>query len=344
MTKLLSIVIPVYKVEPYINKCLDSCIVYKEDGSLDEKKMNQLEVIIVNDGTPDKSAELSRKYTVRYPQTFRQIDQENRGHGGAWNHGLKEATGKYLRFLDSDDWLTNLDKLMETLAQTDADIILTDYIKVHMRNNQEEIITLNSKENQVLPLTIDFLSHQYQGSFILNFWHTTYKTSILQPQESLFAEHVMYDDSILSIAPLLFGRSYLYLHLPIYHYLIGRPGQSMDAKVIARNVNSYYRCYERQVQWRINALQYNLPEDFNKCIQETVQHYAGVVFGHLKYLPYKEAKRQMAYYYREGYSESSMFRNKMVRRYEILPFFMFYIIEQIRNWKNSIICKNFSPS
>lgn len=334
MQKLLTIVVPVYKVEQYINKCLDSCTIYRKDGTLDEEKMNLLEVIIVNDGTPDRSAEMSREYTVRYPQTFRQIDQENRGHGGAWNHGLKEATGKYLRFLDSDDWLTNLDKLMDKLMECDADIILTDYVKVQMTNNSEEVITLNGTEDQVLPLTIDFLSRQYQGSFILNFWHTTYKTAILQPQEPFFAEHVMYDDSILSIAPLLYGRTYMYLHIPVYHYLIGRPGQSMNAKVVARNVNSYFRCYEQQVQWMKKALQYDLPNEYKVCIQESVQHYAGVVLGHLIYLPYKEAKQQMAYYYKEGYT-TSIPRNKMVRRYETLPFFVFYIIEQIRNWKNT---------
>lgn len=97
MNKLLTIVVPVYKVEPYINKCLDSCLIYKtnEQGEkeLDEELMNQLEVIIVNDGTPDNSAEMSREYVKRYPQAFRQIDKENGGHGSVWNEGLKEATG-----------------------------------------------------------------------------------------------------------------------------------------------------------------------------------------------------------------------------------------------------------
>lgn len=77
MKKLLTVVVPEYKVEPYINKCLDSLILE------DENLMNQLEVIIVNDGTPDRSAEMSREYVKRYPQTFRQIDKENGGHGPA---------------------------------------------------------------------------------------------------------------------------------------------------------------------------------------------------------------------------------------------------------------------
>lgn len=340
MQKILTIVVPVYKVEQYINKCLDSCIVYKEDGSLDEQRMNQLEVIIVNDGTPDRSAEFSREYTVRYPDTFRQIDKENGGHGSAWNAGLKEAKGKYLRFLDSDDWLTSLDKLMDKLADTDADVVFTDYVRVHEQTGAEDYRALRCPAGQTLLLTKDMLYQQPEGSFSLNFWHTTYKTAILQPQWPLFEEHVMYDDSILCHAPLLYGRTYLYLDMPVYHYLIGRAGQSMDSRVMARNVRCYYRCYARQVEWMEEAFTHDLPEDYRICIRESVQHYAGVVFGHLTCLPFREAKEKMAYYYREAYVDSHERHGKMVRRYEQLPFFLFYGIEQLRNLKSRIINHN----
>lgn len=335
MQKLLTIVVPVYKVEQYINKCLDSCIIRKEDGKLDEKMMDRLEVIIVNDGTPDNSAKMSREYTLRFPRTFRQIDQENRGHGGAWNRGLEEATGKYLRFLDSDDWLTNLDLLMENLTGCDSDLVFTDYVKVHQKKCCTETLAINSDKGKTLPLTVDFLSHQYQGSFILNFWHTTYKTSILRPQVPLFAEHVMYDDSILCIAPLLYGRTYIYYKMPLYNYLIGRAGQSMDTKVISKNLSSYHRCYEWQLKWMNEVLQHDLPAEYVACIRESVQHYAGVVFSHLRYLPYCESKKQMSHYYRKGYA-SAISSNKMVERYERLPFGLFWIVERFRICKNSL--------
>ena len=128
MQKLLTVIVPVYKVEQYINKCLDSLIVSPH-------WMEKLEVIIVNDGTPDNSAEMSREYVKRFPETFRQIDKENGGHGSAWNVGLKEATGKYLRFLDSDDWLENLDRLMSILMETDADLVLNPPSCQHTRPN-----------------------------------------------------------------------------------------------------------------------------------------------------------------------------------------------------------------
>ena len=98
MEKLLSIVVPVYNVEKYINKCLESLAV-------SEEQMAQLEVLVVNDGTPDNSAIMAKEFEKKYPQTFRVIDKENGGHGSCCNLGLKEAHGKYIHFLDSDDWL-----------------------------------------------------------------------------------------------------------------------------------------------------------------------------------------------------------------------------------------------
>ena len=74
MNKLLTIVVPVYKVEQYINKCLNSLIINPE-------LMEKMDVLIINDGTPDSSAELSREYVQKYPTVFRQIDKENGGHG-----------------------------------------------------------------------------------------------------------------------------------------------------------------------------------------------------------------------------------------------------------------------
>ena len=139
MSKLLSIIIPVYKVEPYINKCLDSLLLYKTDEKgkqvLDRERMEQMDILIINDGTPDRSAEMSREYVARYPEYFRQIDKENGGHGSVWNMGVMEAKGKYIKFLDSDDWFENLDLLIDKLNETDADIVLTHTLD-HCENNE----------------------------------------------------------------------------------------------------------------------------------------------------------------------------------------------------------------
>lgn len=237
MNKLLTIVVPVYKVEQYINKCLASCIIYK-DGIVDEELMNQLEVIIVNDGTPDNSAELSREYTIRYPNTFRQIDKQNGGHGSAWNVGLKEAKGKYLRFLDSDDWLTNLDQLLIRLSRTDADLVFTHLDKILVEENRIESWNLYPcvyEEKQ----PINELQLYKTYNCFTAFWLCTYKTSLLQEFYPLFAERISYDDGILYVAPLIKAKSFICYDFVLYNYLIGREGQSVDPSVVAKIVKNH---------------------------------------------------------------------------------------------------------
>ena len=129
----MTVVVPVYKVEQYINKCLDSLI-------LPQEWMSRLEVLVMNDGTPDRSAEMAKEYEKRYPGVFRVIDKENGGHGSAWNRGLAEATGKYLRFLDSDDWFTTTEfvKLLEKLDTLDVDIAISNYSRYYVQRDEFE--------------------------------------------------------------------------------------------------------------------------------------------------------------------------------------------------------------
>lgn len=239
MRKLLTIVVPVYKVEQYINKCLESLILK------DDSMMEQLEVIIVNDGTPDRSAEMSREYVKRYPDTFRQIDKENKGHGSAWNIGLKEASGKYLRFLDSDDWLTNLDKLMEKLQTSDADVIVTKVSVFDAKRNYSRVKdSFKEIEAQELPIK----SKPFNAG-ISNFWYATYKLSMLKPYHPLFLEGVSYDDTILCVVPYLIAKSFIAYDFVLYNYLQGREGQSVSIKVVQEKINDQFANYKHMVSF-----------------------------------------------------------------------------------------------
>ena len=93
----LSIIIPVYNVEPYIAKCLDSCL--HQDIPTDE-----YEIIVVNDGSPDNSVVIVKDYMQRY-LNVRLVNRDNGGLSAARNTGLKEAKGEYVWFVDSDDWI-----------------------------------------------------------------------------------------------------------------------------------------------------------------------------------------------------------------------------------------------
>lgn len=231
MNKLLSIVIPVYKVELFINKCLDSLLV-------PEEQLRLLDVVVVNDGTPDNSAVMAKEYEKKYPDVFRVIDQENRGHGGAWNHGTELAEGKYLFYLDSDDWFDTdeFSKLITYLQQCDVDMVLLDRKKYYAQQDRyEDVILVNMEPDHVYDAnTYDWLGSG-NGSNITYAHNTVYRTSMMQKYLPLFCEHVMYDDVSLQVMPIAIAESFVYTKLNVYRYYIGRAGQSFDPKVRAKH-------------------------------------------------------------------------------------------------------------
>ena len=319
--KLLTVVVPVYKVEAYINKCLDSLLVSSD-------LMDRLEVIIVNDGTPDDSAELSREYVKRYPDTFRQIDKENGGHGSAWNVGLEEATGKYLRFLDSDDWLTDLDRLIGDLEGCDADIVFNPFVKEYVDDGRS--VTVDTLPGRgVSRIDSEEWGTSRWGYNNVNFWSTTYKTAILKPLLPLFAEKTMFDDYIITWAPLVYGRTYMALDYPVYHYLLGRPGQTMSAMQQRKGALSYVKCVSQFESVRSRIDDRAVPSDLLGGIDNAIVWYAGLIFPTLIYLPLKDALREMACLWKK-YLAGMPHKTKLMKRYEALPGVLFYYVEHLR--------------
>lgn len=231
MNKLLSIVIPVYKVEKFIDKCIGSVIVP------DERLRQLLDIVVINDGTPDNSAVLAREWEKRYPSIVRVIDQENRGHGGAWNHGTELAVGKYLFYLDSDDWFetSELSQLLDFLGRCDVDMVMLDsktyYAETDTYKDTNRHVEL-TPERIYDADRFDWLGtgHGYNMTYAHD---TVYRTAMMQQYLPLFCEHVMYDDVSLQAIPIAIAKDFVYTPLSVYRYYIGRPGQSFDPKVRA---------------------------------------------------------------------------------------------------------------
>lgn len=320
--KLLTVVVPVYKVEPYIDKCLSSLIL--EDPAL----MDALDVIIVNDGTPDRSAEMSREFVKRYPATFRQIDKENGGHGSAWNVGLEEATGKYLRFMDSDDWLTNLDRLMRDLRNCDADIVMNPYYRVKVPENQIELMGIPIEPGIVMTIVESKWGSSDRGLNLRYFWHFTYKTGILKPLLPLFAEKVMFDDAILTWASLVHGRTIVAFDYGVYNYLLGRPGQSMSDTQKRKGAYSYAKCFDQYELVRSRINEQGIPSVLLKCIDSSITVYARHVFTKMPNLPLKEALGKMSHIWK-NYIVDIPGKTKLERRYGAMPGVVFYYVERL---------------
>ena len=242
MQKLLTIVVPVYKVEPYINKCLDSLVIAPA-------LMEKMDVLIINDGTPDRSAEMSREYVKRYPMVFRQIDKENGGHGSVWNLGVKEAYGKYTRFLDSDDWLENLDLLIERLESCDADLVITPTL-CHCPNEElwkQEILDMEFGKVYDAD-TFDWLHNRSHGNYV--FHHScTYKTEIFRQYLPLFLEKQPYDDVVLGAASIIGANSLVAYDFVLYHYLMDREGQSISMDVQRKNLGAKIKTEKHTIEF-----------------------------------------------------------------------------------------------
>ena len=280
MEKILTIIIPVYKVEQYIKQCLDSVI-------LEEDQMKCLEVIIVNDGTPDQSGTIAHEYESRYPQSIKVIDKENGGHGSAWNVGLKQATGKYIRFLDSDDWLSNLSTFIEELKKRDEDLVFTHLANYDVRSQSSIMLKFNNIQYLQTYYTSSFSSIETGNKYdIFNFWYCTYKKDIFQGEQPLFVEKVFYDDSILFIAPFILGKTIVFLDTTLYNYRIGQSGQSINEDVKKKHANDYVKVGKSLIEFanrhpKINIIQTEQRDLF-------FYNYMKFRFSLFSQLPYQE--------------------------------------------------------
>ena len=148
MSKILSIIIPTYNAEKFLNKGLSSFLICRntdettayhnyvsakddrfEEIDVDMNMLDKLEIIVVNDGTPDNSVSVAQRFVNWYPGTFKIINKENGGHGSAINIGVEHVSGKYFKVVDADDWADTLalKHLINSREHTEADAIIQSF-------------------------------------------------------------------------------------------------------------------------------------------------------------------------------------------------------------------------
>ena len=232
MNKILTIIIPTYNMEKYLRRCLDSLII-------DEEGMKQLEVLVINDGSKDSSSQIAHEYKDKYPYTFRVIDKENGNYGSCINRGLKEATGKYVKVLDADDWFDtkNFSKYLKLLTSIDVDLILTDFNNV---NDEGIIKSTYSYEEKNVKLGIGSINElmRIRPVFYGQMHGFTYRTKLLIDMHYIQTEGISYTDQEWVSIPMTKVKSYHYCPLNVYQYLIGREGQTMDNVVFCRSIDN----------------------------------------------------------------------------------------------------------
>ena len=223
--KVLSVVIPSYNTELYIRRCLDSLLYNEEIISL-------LDIIIVNDGSTDKTASIAEEYKKAFPTSVRVINKENGGHGSTINEGLKAAKGKYVKIVDSDDWVNIVDfKLfVEKLQKEEADIVVTNYIQdVLPQNKEKPFVFWTNTEDSVRDIASS-VKYLENDNFFFQFSMPSMaiKTAKLRSVwgDGLLEKTFYVDQQFVSKC-LLCADTYALYNLSIYRYFIGRPEQSI---------------------------------------------------------------------------------------------------------------------
>ncbi len=218
--KQLSVAVPSYNMEKLIGQCLDSFA--------DERFNDALEVIIVNDGSSDRTAEIAQEYVRRFPQIFSLVSKENGGHGSAVNAALDRAAGRYFRIVDADDWVNteNMARLLKILEATDADMILDEKTEVDMTTGGQTYFAF--PEAMPSGETVDFeavSADEYRYHMAL---HTmSVKRELLEKHRIRLLEKTFYVDSQFILMATAFVQTALVLRMGIYYYRVGNAAQSV---------------------------------------------------------------------------------------------------------------------
>lgn len=230
--KILSVAIAAYNVERYLEKCLASFA--------DERLCDGLEVLVVNDGSKDRTPEIAEEYVRQYPAIFRLINKENGGHGSAVNAGMQNATGKYFRVVDGDDWVNTDDlvRLIDRMRVLDTDLVVDQRRTVHMVTGEEVFLPLPS----TVPFdqTVQFLD--FNGPDICDFYHmhtVSAKLSLLHEHSVRLREHIFYVDYEYVLKTTAYSRTVTFLDLDVYRYLIGNSAQSVDSQNYVRRIDHH---------------------------------------------------------------------------------------------------------
>ena len=236
--KYISFAVPSYNSQDYLSKCVESLLVGGDD----------VEIIIVDDGSTDNTAKIADEYQQKYPDIVRAVHKPNGGHGSGVNAGLKHASGLYYKVVDSDDWVDAeaYKKLLSTIkehvaAGTEADMYIVNFVYEHVNDSTRYVS--------------DYVKNFPQNRFFgwdeikpLKLWKMILMHSIVYKTENLRAsgielpEHTFYVDNVFAYQPLAYMKKLYYLNVDFYRYFIGRSDQSVTIENVVKRYDNQIRC------------------------------------------------------------------------------------------------------
>lgn len=272
--KLLSIAVPCYNSAAYMEKCVDSLAIGGED----------VEILVVNDGSADNTAEIADMLEKKYPGIVRAIHQENKGHGGAVNTGLENATGSYFKVVDSDDkvkasaYMTILDTLRKNMEAEEGeriDLLISNFVYDKEGASHHKVM----QYRKTLPVGRIFSWEETgrfkKGEYIL--MHSViYRTQLLRDGGMRLPEHCFYVDNIYVFNPMPYVKNMYYLDVNFYYYFIGRNDQSVNEEVMIRRLDQQARVNRIMIDYFSDGVRSGLIEK-NSHLYKYMYNYLEII-------------------------------------------------------------------
>lgn len=250
-----------------MEKCIQSLLVGGDD----------VEIIIVDDGSKDATPEIADKYQKRFPNIVRAIHKENGGHGSAVNAGIANATGMFFKVVDSDDWVDEsvflqvLDRLRELALGDDIiDLFIANFVYDKDGAKHKKVM----KYTSMFPVEKVFgwsdVKLITKGHYLL--MHSViYRTQVLRKCELQLPEHTFYVDNIYVYHPLPYVKKMYYMDVDLYHYYIGRDDQSVNESVMIGRIDQQLKVN------RIMIEDYDLWKISNKKLRRYMFNYLEII-------------------------------------------------------------------
>lgn len=235
--KILSIAIPCYNSQDYMDKCIQSLL----PGG------DEVEIIIVDDGSKDRTAEIADRYAEQYPGIVKVVHQENGGHGEAVNTGIRNATGLYFKVVDSDDWVNEeaykeiLEALLEIAGGSRVvDMVISNFVYEKQDAKRKKVMSYKTAFPQKQIFTWDDVKYLHKGQYIL--MHSViYRTKLLKECGLELPKHTFYVDNLFVYQPLPYVKTLYYINTNFYRYYIGREDQSVHESVMIKRIDQQLR-------------------------------------------------------------------------------------------------------
>lgn len=303
-----SIILPVYNVEKYLPRCLDSLL---------NQTLNELEFICIDDGSTDKSLDILRRY-ARKDSRFIIVTQENQGSGVARNKGLQLAKGKYIAFLDPDDWIeTNaMECLFNKAEEENAEVVLFNYNIVSQYNKvyasyADDFLCKTGLDLKKVPYfyTKDLENEYFFVRALSMVWEKFYSRKFIEKHNIHFSTSYVGEDNLFCLMAYYFADKIHYLNKHLYNYY--QRSNSVVHKYSAKSLTLFTLFYdlqkfvfkylpERREEF-INCLfsgafaSYSLIPFYNFAAKRNFKRNAKEFFGeeyYLKYLSYMKARKK----------------------------------------------------